>query len=143
MFTDGGHIENLLITLLLHHLPELVKAGKVFAATPPLYRTQTAKETKYWRTDDSEFKKYMRNHKDVDLQRIKGLGEMGASELFSTTMDPANRELVQLTTDDIENTLELYDKLMGNSPSERRKFIMENKLSKLEEEDVFDDDFED
>lgn len=140
MFTDGGHIENLLITLLLHHLPELVKSGKVFAATPPLYRTVTPKETLYWRTDNSEFKKYIRNHKNLELQRIKGLGEMQARELFSTTMDPANRELVQLTTEDLEATLKLYEKLMGKSAAERRKFITENKLSNLKEFDVFDDD---
>ena len=65
---------------------------------------------------------------------------MSARELFSTTMDPANRELIQLTTENIEETIDLYDRLMGKNPSARRKFITENKLAKLENEDTFFDD---
>lgn len=64
---------------------------------------------------------------------------MGADELYSTTMDPAKRRLIQLTTDNIENTLALYDRLMGKHPSERRDFILKNKLSRFEEEDLFED----
>lgn len=135
---DGNHIQNLLSALFLFHLPEIVKAGRIYAAMPPLFRTQTAKETKYWITDNSEFKKYVRNHSNVEITRLKGLGEMSARELFDTTMNPTNRQLVQLTTDDITKTIELYDKLMGKSPAERRNFIMQNKLSKLETDDAFD-----
>ena len=70
---DGKHIELLLITLFLHHLPELVAQGHVYAATPPLFRTKNGKEVKYWYEDNSEFKKYVRNHKNVVLTRFKGL----------------------------------------------------------------------
>jgi len=140
--SDGGHIELLLVTLFLHHLPEIIKAGKLYAATPPLFRTQNKKETKYWRTNDAEFNKYVRNHKDLEIQRIKGLGEMAAQELYKTTMDPDNRQLVQLTTEDLEATLALYDKLMGKIPALRREFILKNKLSSLEDGDFYDDDFE-
>lgn len=71
---DGQHIELLLMTLFLHHLPELVKQGKIFAAVPPLYKTITTKETKYWTPDQlSEYKKYVRNHKKVEVTRFKGL----------------------------------------------------------------------
>ena len=140
---DGGHIELLLMTLFLHHLPEIVKAGKLYAAVPPLYRTVTAKETKYWTpSQTSEFKKYCRNHKNVEVTRLKGLGEMNAKELYSTTMDPANRELIQLTTDDLEKTLALYDKLMGKQAALRREYIVKNKLSTYTDEDIYDDDFE-
>lgn len=134
------------MTLFLHHLPELVKQGKVYAATPPLYRTvnSTGKEIKYWYADDSEFKKYVRNHKNIQLTRFKGLGEMQEDELYTTTMNPATRNLVQLTTENIEATLELYNQLLGKQPSLRRDFILKNKLSRIDTDDVFDefDDFD-
>ena len=137
---DGGHIELLLVTLFLHHLPELILQGKVFAATPPLYKTINGKEIKYWYPDqESEYKKYMKNHKNATSGHYKGLGEMDDSELYATTMDPVNRHLIPLTTDNLENTLALYNRLMGKSPALRRDFILRNKLSKIDEEDVFDD----
>ena len=138
---DGKHIELLLSTLFLHHLPELVTQGKVFAAVPPLYKTTTAKEVKYWTSDEEkEFKKYVRNHKNVNIKRYKGLGEQNADELYETTMNPEHRKLIQLTTDDMENTLKLYNELMGKQPSLRRDFIMKNKLSSIKSDiDSFDD----
>ena len=138
---DGKHIELLLSTLFLHHLPELVTQGKVFAAVPPLYKTTTAKEVKYWTSDEEkEFKKYVRNHKNVNIKRYKGLGEQNADELYETTMNPEHRKLIQLTTDVMENTLKLYNELMGKQPSLRRDFIMKNKLSSIKSDiDSFDD----
>lgn len=138
---DGKHIELLLVTLFLHHLPELVRQGKIYSATPPLYRTKNGKEVKYWYEDNSEFKKYMRNHKNAQLTRFKGLGEMNAEELYETTMNPANRHLVQLTTENMEETLNLYNELMGKQPSLRRDFIMKNKLSSIKgDSDLFEDE---
>lgn len=64
---------------------------------------------------------------------------MSDEELYSTTMDPANRHLVQLTTDNLQTTLDLYNRLMGKTPSLRKDFIVRNKLSKLDDDDVFDD----
>ena len=140
---DGGHIELLLISLFLHHLPELVLQGKVYAAMPPLYKTTNGKEIKYWyAVNENEYRKYMRTHKNARAIRYKGLGEQNPDELYETTMNPQNRHLVQLTTDDVEKTLELYNQLMGKQPALRRDFILKNKLSKLDAEDVFDD-FED
>ena len=137
---DGGHINLLLTTLFLHHLPELITAGKVYVATPPLYKTTNGKETLYWYpSEEKEYKKYMRNHKNAISKRFKGLGEMSQDELYSTTMDPANRHLVQLTTDNMSATLDLYNKLLGKQPSLRKEFILRNKLSKLEDEDTYDD----
>ena len=137
---DGGHINLLLTTLFLHHLPELITAGKVFAAVPPLYRTINGKEIKYWvPAQEKEYKKYMRNHKNAQAQRIKGLGEMNPDELYSTTMDPANRTLIPLTTENMQATLALYDRLMGKQPSLRKEFILKNKLSRIDDDDSFDD----
>lgn len=135
----GKHIELLLSTLFLHHLPELVAQGKIYAATPPLFRTRNGKEVKYWYEDNAEFKKYIRNHKNAQLTRFKGLGEQNPEELYETTMNPQNRHLVQLTTDDIKKTLELYDQLMGKQPALRRDFILKNKLSNIDADDLFDD----
>ena len=142
---DGGHIEILLLTLFLHHLPELVRQGKVYTAVSPLYKTITAKEKRYWLPSElSEYKKYVRNHKNVEVVRLKGLGELNADELYSTTMDPEHRSLIQLTTDNIEETLKLYDVLMGKQPSLRKDFIIRNKLSKYSQtEDDTIDDFDD
>lgn len=140
---DGGHIELLLVTLFLHHLPELIKQGKVYAAVPPLYKTVTARETKYWTPDQmSEYKKYIRTHKTAEVTRFKGLGEMSGKELYETTMNPEHRTLIQLTTDNLEQTMKLYDELMGKQPLMRRNFIMRNKLSAFEDSDLFED-FED
>ena len=137
---DGGHINLLLTTLFLHHLPELIKAGKVYAATPPLYKTTNGKEVLYWYpSDEKEYKKYMRNHRNAVSNRFKGLGEMNPDELYSTTMDPENRHLVQLTTEDMEKTLALYNQLMGKQPALRREFILKNKLSKIDSDDSYDD----
>ena len=141
---DGGHIELLLLTLFLHHLPELINAGKVYAAVSPLYKTKNNKEIKYWKPNElSEYKKYVRNHKNAVETRIKGLGELNPEELYSTTMCAETRQLIQLTTDNIEETLLMYNKLMGNQPIFRRAFIMENRLSKYsqtEDDDLFDSD---
>lgn len=110
-------------------------------AVSPLYRTinSTGKEVKYWYADDSEFKKYIRNHKNVKITRFKGLGELQEDELYQTTMNPATRNLIQLTTENIEQTLELYNQLLGKQPSLRRDFILKNKLSKIDGDDVFDE----
>lgn len=143
---DGKHIELLLLTLFLHHLPELVKAGKVYTAASPLFKTVNGKEIKYWFPDElTEYKKYIRNHKNATVNRIKGLGELNADELYETSMAPEKRHLIQLTTDNIEQTLALYDKLMGKTPSLRKEFILKNKLSKSMDEstDIFDDDDDD
>lgn len=65
---------------------------------------------------------------------------MSPDELYETTLNPSNRKLIQLTTDDISATLKLYDELMGKQPSLRREFILKNRLSSLENEDLFEDD---
>lgn len=137
---DGGHINLLLTTLFLHHLPELITAGKVYAAVPPLYMTTNGKEVKYWYpVEEKEYRKYMRNHKNAVSKRFKGLGEMNPDELYSTTMDPTNRQLVQLTTDNMEETLNLYERLMGKQPSLRKEFILKNKLSRIDDDDSYDE----
>ena len=132
------------MTLFLHHIPEIVKQGKLYVTTPPLFKTTTSRgEVKYWYEENSEFRKYIRNHSGVDIKRFKGLGEMENTELYATTMDPANRKLVPLTTEDIERTLELYETLMGKSAAERRNYIVSHNLLANEAEDDVYEDFDD
>ena len=117
---DGGHINCLLTTLFLYHLPQLITAGKVYCAMPPLYRLTKGKD-RIFTSDNELMNSYSK--KGYEVQRIKGLGEQNAEELWESTMDPKTRTLVQLTTDNIDEILALYDILMGNSSKERKSFI--------------------
>lgn len=122
--SDGAHINVLLATLFLKHMPQLITAGKVYRAIPPLYRIKKGKQTIYIQNDD-ELEKYIKkNGKPSDLTRFKGLGEQNPQELWETTMNPENRVLAQLTTKDIQASLELFEILMGENSSERKEYIM-------------------
>ena len=132
------------MTLFLHHLPELVEQGKLYVTTPPLFKTTSSRgEVKYWYEEDAEFRKYIRTHSGLDIVRFKGLGEMGARELYATTMNPENRKLVQLNTTSMEETLALYDKLMGKSAAERRAYIVAHNMLALDSADDVYEDFDD
>lgn len=120
---DGGHINCLMTTFFLYHLPQLIEAGKVYCAQPPLYRLTKGKDRIF--TSDSSRMRAL-SSKGYEVQRIKGLGEMRSEELWSSTMDPATRSLIQLTTTDIDSVKELYDVLMGDSSKLRRNFIVEH-----------------
>lgn len=137
---DGAHIEILLLTLFLHHLPELIKQGKVYSVISPVYKVTTAKKEIMYFYTEKEAQKWFRTHKGYSAVHIKGLGELAPDELFETSMDPNNRQLVQLTTDNIEATLDLYNQLMGKQPSLRRDFIIKHKLSSVMDDEVYDDD---
>lgn len=135
---DGGHITCLLTALFLRHLPQLIEAGKIYTAVPPLYRVR-GKSGDIYCYSDEELKKVKSKG---EITRFKGLGEMDPKELYNTTMNPDNRKLIQLTTADLNEAMELYDILMGDSPRARREFILSHKLSRIsgEEDDIFDDE---
>jgi DNA gyrase subunit B len=130
--SDGAHINVLILTLFITHLPELIKKGKIYMALPPLYRVKSGKTAKYFYTDEdletSQFK--------GEVTRYKGIGEMDSEELWETTMDPVKRTLIQLTTENFEETLQIFQTLMGKSSAARRDFITTNNLL-----DVTDDFF--
>lgn len=137
---DGGHINCLLTTLFLFHLPELIAAGKVFCAVPPLYKVTKGKEQHYLYSD-SELDSYMK--RGYEVNRYKGLGEMNPSQLWESTMDPDTRELIELTTEDLEETLALYTTMMGKSSKERKQFILQHaRKYSLSDEDDSDYDVE-
>ena len=119
--TDGQHINCLLTTLFLYHLPQLIEAGKVYCAVPPLYKVIKGKDSHYI-YNPADLEKF----KGYEVSRYKGLGEMTSEQLWESTMDPDTRELIQLTTDDLEEVVALYDIIMGNSPAKRKTFIMQH-----------------
>ena len=123
---DGAHIATLLLTFFYRFYPELITEGHIYIAIPPLYRVGEGKKAKYLYSDD-ELEKYRREHKGKFLiQRYKGLGEMDASQLFETTMDPEHRVLKQVMISSRAEASSITSTLMGTEVAPRRKYIEEN-----------------
>ncbi len=124
---DGHHITTLLLTFLYRHLPELIRAGRVFIAQPPLYRIDIKKET-HWAADDEDRDRILAEHgkgHKVDITRFKGLGEMMPKVLWDTTLNPKTRRLLRVSIDDALATDRVISELMGKDPSARFHFIMD------------------
>jgi DNA gyrase subunit B/topoisomerase-4 subunit B len=126
--SDGHHITTLLLTFFYRHLPELIRHGHVFVAVPPLYRVDIGKET-YWAVDDKDRDRILLEHKKgnakPEITRFKGLGEMMASTLWETTLDPKRRRLLRVEITDGLQTDRIVSDLMGKDPTARFRFIME------------------
>lgn len=127
---DGSHIKCLYITFFFRHLPEIVKAGHLYIAVPPLYKVKVGKEEKYFYTDEEKdgFVQSLGVKKFV-VQRYKGLGEMNAQELWDTTMSPSSRMLKQINIADAEAADHMFTMLMGEEVAPRKKFIQTHALS--------------
>jgi DNA gyrase subunit B len=125
--SDGHHISTLLLTFFFRMLPGLIRNGHVYLALPPLYRIDAGKET-YWALDDAEKNKVVNGlakNLKPDISRFKGLGEMSAEELKSTTLDPKNRRLMRVIIDEEVATDQVINDLMGKDAGARFRFIME------------------
>ena len=127
---DGAHIATLLLTFLYRFMPDLIKEGHVYLAQPPLYKVEKNKKVWYAYSDEELNKILTDIGRDGNnkIQRYKGLGEMDASQLWETTMDPEHRILLRVTMDD-ETSSELdltFTTLMGDKVEPRREFIEEN-----------------
>ncbi len=141
---DGSHIRTLLLTFFYRHMKDLINTGKIYIAQPPLYKIKKGKE-EYYAYDDEErdrilkqFKKDMKtksaseNESDVDeegqpkgvvISRYKGLGEMNPEQLWSTTMNPETRTVLQVSVESAAAADKIFETLMGDAVEPRREFI--------------------
>jgi DNA gyrase subunit B len=129
---DGSHIRTLLLTFFYRYMTELIERGHVYLAMPPLYKISYEKKT-FYAYDDSEKDRLLsesgRDPEKVGVQRYKGLGEMNPDQLWVTTMDPGQRNIIQVHLDDAVEAERIFSTLMGELVAPRREFIEENALS--------------
>src|SRR5947207_2569732 len=128
---DGAHIRTLLLTFFYRQMPQLIEAGFVYIAQPPLYRVAKGKE-EFYAYDEKEREDYVKRlangegKSTVNIQRYKGLGEMNPLQLWHTTMDPETRTILQVTIEDAILANDTFARLMRDDVEPRRLFIEEN-----------------
>jgi DNA gyrase subunit B len=122
---DGSHIRTLLLTFFFRQMRPLVEAGYIYIAQPPLYSTEVGRSKVYLK-DDAARDAYVTEHPNAEFQRLKGLGEMDAEELWATTMDPEQRTLLQVTVEQAAIADEVFAVLMGDDVESRKHFIQQN-----------------
>ncbi|MDE6562707.1 MAG: DNA topoisomerase IV subunit B, partial [Malacoplasma sp.] len=125
--TDGAHIRILLLTFFYRYMKELIENGNVFIALPPLYKfTNTKNKKEFYVWEDYELDELKKDNPNYEIQRYKGLGEMNADQLWSTTMDPETRQLIQVSIEDAALTERRVSILMGDDSSKRKDWITDN-----------------
>ena len=125
---DGSHIRTLLLTFLFRKMPQLIEKGHIYIAQPPLYKITKGKKIEYAYTDEQRDlildKLKSESNTTISLSRYKGLGEMTATQLWETTMDPEVRTLLQVTMEDAMKADDVFTRLMGDEVEPRREFIV-------------------
>ncbi|MEG2177797.1 MAG: DNA topoisomerase subunit B, partial [Bacteroidales bacterium] len=134
---DGSHIATLILTFFFRHMKELIENGCVYIATPPLYLVKKGKDERYCWTEEERLALVAEmsagKENTVHVQRYKGLGEMNAEQLWTTTMDPEFRTLRQVTIDNGSEADRIFSMLMGDDVPPRREFIEKNaKYAKID-----------
>jgi len=120
---DGSHIRTLLLTFFFRHFPEVIDRGYLYMAQPPLYKVSKGKQVVWCRSEADRERALKQLGKNAEVQRMKGLGEMNANELWDTTMNPETRVLLRVQVDDAAAANEIFEKLMGPEVEPRKKFI--------------------
>ncbi len=123
--SDGNHIKTLLLTLFYRYFKPIIEKGYLYIAQPPLYKIQAGKQIQWVGTEDEKTKvlKAMKKTVGINIQRYKGLGEMNSEELWTTTMNPENRVLLQINIENAREADKIFDTLMGSEVMPRKKFI--------------------
>ena len=136
--TDGAHIQTLLLTFFFRYMKDLIDAGKVYIATPPLYKIAYKNLVEYAWTDE-ELRMKIGNQRNVTIQRYKGLGEMNAEQLWETTMCPGKRTLIRVTIAEEELAEDRMMILMGDDVEPRREWIEDNVVFDAEDSFILED----
>jgi DNA gyrase subunit B len=134
---DGSHIATLILTFIYRYMKEMIEHGYVYIAQPPLYLVKKGKEQAY-AYNENQRKELVEKlgcgkEDSVNIQRYKGLGEMNASQLWETTMNPATRTLKRVTIESAAESDRIFSMLMGDEVAPRREFIESHaKYAKLD-----------
>lgn len=129
---DGAHIQCLLLTFFYRYMKPLIEAGHLYIAMPPLYRVMIGNKEHYLWTEE-ELKNLTKGKSNYKISRYKGLGEMNASQLWETTMDPEKRSLVKINIEDVALAEKRVSVLMGDAVEPRKNWINENVIFSLED----------
>ena len=119
---DGSHIRTLLLTFIFRYMYDLIKAGYIYIAQPPLYKVSKGQKFEYAYSEE-EMLQLQKQMPGASLQRYKGLGEMNPSQLWQTTMDPDTRTLLKVCVEDFDLADKLFTDLMGDDVAPRKEFI--------------------
>ena len=121
---DGSHIATLMLTFFFRKMKALIENGHIYIATPPLYLVKKGKQERYcWTEKERDEITAEFGAKGTHIQRYKGLGEMDPAQLWETTMNPVNRQLMQVTLEDVAEAERLVTLLMGDKVEPRRDYI--------------------
>ncbi|MCS7122845.1 MAG: toprim domain-containing protein, partial [Candidatus Micrarchaeota archaeon] len=123
---DGNHIRTLLLALFYRYALDVIRAGRLYVAVPPLYRISHGNKIVYAYTDQEKEEIVRELGRDVEVQRYKGLGEMNPEQLWETTMNPETRTLKQINIQDAKEAADLIEWLLGEEVTRRKTFIVNN-----------------
>lgn len=134
---DGYHIRCILLTFFYRYMRELITEGHVYIGMPPLYRVTKKNKTMYVYSDEELEDAKAEMGKGVEIQRYKGLGEMNAEQLWSTTLDPVRRKMIRVSIEDVAQAEKMVTILMGDAADQRKEYIV--KYSNFNKDDSFID----